>query len=71
MCSTHKSWYKAAAMRALKTVCQTAIATIGTSVYMGEVNWMAVGSASILAGVLSVLTSLAGLPECEEKTEEA
>ena len=71
MCSTHKSWYKAAAMRALKTVCQTAIATIGTSAYMGEVNWMAVGSASILAGVLSVLTSLAGLPECEEKTEEA
>lgn len=69
MCSTHKSWYKAAAMRALKTVCQTAIATIGTSAYMGEVNWMAVGSASILAGVLSVLTSLAGLPECEEKTE--
>ena len=71
MCSTHKSWYRAAAMRALKTVCQTAIATIGTSAYMGEVNWMAVGSASILAGVLSVLTSLAGLPECEEKTEEA
>ena len=71
MCSTHKSWYKAAAMRALKTVCQTEIATIGTSAYMGEVNWMAVGSASILAGVLSVLTSLAGLPECEEKTEEA
>lgn len=69
MCSTHKSWYKAAAMRALKTVCQTAIATIGTSAYMGEVNWMAVGSASILAGVLSVLTSLAGLPECKEKTE--
>lgn len=71
MCSIHKSWYRAAAMRALKTFCQTAIATIGTSAYLGEVNWVAVGSASVLASILSVLTSVAGLPECEEKEEEA
>ena len=58
-----KTWAKAAAIRALKTVCQTAIATIGTAALMSEVNWAAVASASLLAGVLSVLTSLAGLPE--------
>lgn len=70
MCSTHKSWYRAAAMRALKTFCQTAIATIGTSAYLGDVNWMAVGSASVLAAILSVLTSVAGLPECKEEEEQ-
>ena len=58
-----KSWAKAAGIRAVKTMAQTAIATIGTSAVLGEVNWIAVASASALAGVLSVLTSLAGLPE--------
>jgi hypothetical protein len=62
-----KLWLKCAGIRALKTVCQTAIATIGTSAMMGDVDWLAVGSASLLAGILSILTSLAGLPECEEK----
>ncbi len=71
MCSIHKSWYRAAAVRALKTFCQTAIATIGTSAYMGEVNWIAVGSASVLSAVLSVLTSVAGLPECKEDESAA
>lgn len=67
MCSTHETWIKAAGIRALKTVCQTAIATIGTSAVMSAVDWRMVLSASVLAGVLSVLTSLAGLPECEEE----
>lgn len=61
-----KNWFKAAAVRAVKTVAQTAVATIGTSAVMGEVNWLAVGSASVLAGILSLLTSVAGLPEVEE-----
>ena len=60
-----KEWVKAAAIRAIKTCAQTAIATIGTAAVMGEVNWVAVGSASVLAGILSVLTSLAGLPEVD------
>lgn len=60
-----KEWAKAAGVRAIKTVAQTAIATIGTSAVMGDVNWLAVGSASLLAGVLSLLTSIAGLPEVE------
>ena len=58
-----KNWIKAAAVRAIKTVAQTAAATIGTSAAMGEVNWIMVGSASLLAGILSLLTSVAGLPE--------
>lgn len=58
-----KNWIKAAAVRAVKTVAQTAVATIGTSAAMGEVNWIMVGSASLLAGILSLLTSVAGLPE--------
>ena len=59
----NKKWLKAAGIRALKTVAQTAAATIGTSAYLGEVNWIMVGSAAVLAGILSLLTSVAGLPE--------
>lgn len=58
-----KNWIKAAGVRAIKTVAQTAAATIGTSAVMGDVNWIMVGSASLLAGILSLLTSVAGLPE--------
>ena len=64
------TWLKCAAIRALKTVAQTAVATIGTSAAWGDVNWVMVGSSSLLAGVLSLLTSLAGLPEVEAKEEE-
>lgn len=60
-----KHWLKAAGVRAVKTVAQTAVATIGTSAVIGDVNWIMVLSASALAGVLSVLTSIAGLPEVE------
>ena len=60
-----KDWAKAAGIRAIKTVAQTAVATIGTSAVIGDVNWAMVASASALAGVLSVLTSIAGLPEVE------
>ena len=58
-----KNWVKAAGVRAVKTVAQTAVATIGTAAVLGEVNWIMVGSAAALAGVLSLLTSVAGLPE--------
>ena len=58
-------WLKAAAIRALKTVAQTAVATIGTTAVMSEVNWVMVASASVLAGILSILTSIGGLPEVE------
>lgn len=61
-----KKWLKAAGIRAIKTVCQTAIATIGTAAVLAEVNWAMVASASLLAGILSLLTSLAGLPELKE-----
>lgn len=58
-----KNWIKAAGVRAIKTVAQTAVATIGTSAVLGDVNWTMVVSASVLAGILSLLTSVAGLPE--------
>ena len=58
-----KEWAKAAGVRAVKTVAQTAVATIGTAAVMGEVNWVMVGSAAVLSGILSLLTSVAGLPE--------
>lgn len=63
----NKNWWKAAGIRALKTIAQTAVATIGTSALLDEVNWIAVASASALAGVLSLLTSVAGLPEVDNQ----
>lgn len=62
-----KDWIKAAGIRAIKTVAQTAVATIGTAVAMGNVDWIMVASASALAGIVSLLTSVAGLPELEKK----
>jgi len=62
-----KEWFVAAGIRALKTCAQTAIATIGTSAVMSEVNWLMVLSASLLSGILSMLTSIAGLPEIKEQ----
>lgn len=64
-----KQWIKAAGMRAIKTVAQTAVATIGTTAVISEVDWLAVASASLLAGILSLLTSLAGIPEEQEEQE--
>ena len=63
-------WIKAAGIRAIKTICQTAIATIGTSAVLESVDWRMVVSASILAGILSLLTSVAGLPEVGDKIED-
>lgn len=62
----NKQWAKAAAIRAIKTVAQTAVATIGTTAVFHEVDWLIVGSSALLAGVLSMLTSITGLPEVEE-----
>ena len=59
----NKQWFKAAGIRALKTVCQTAVALIGTTLVISDVDWVTVASASALAGILSLLTSVAGLPE--------
>lgn len=65
-----KQWLKAAAVRAVKTVAQAAIAGIGTAAALGQVDWKYVASASVLAGVISVLTSIAGIPEVTEKESE-
>ena len=65
MIKNGKLWWKAALVRAAKTVAQTAVATIGTAAVLDEVNWLMVGSASLLAGALSMLTSIGGLPEVE------
>ena len=64
-----KNWLKAAGIRAVKTVAQTAVATIGTSAVLGDVNWVMVASASALAGIMSLLTSIAGIPEVKESDE--
>lgn len=62
-----KNWFMCAGVRAVKTVAQTAVAMIGTNVVMGDVDWLMVASASVLAGILSMLTSIAGLPEMEDR----
>lgn len=65
-----KEWFKCAGIRAIKTVAQTALATIGTAMVISDVNWVTVVSASLLAGLLSLLTSIAGLPELKKEDEE-
>ena len=70
MSNTGKIWMKTAAIRAVKTVAQTAVATVGTAAALGEVNWLMVANALALAGVLSVLTSIAGLPEVNQAKDE-
>ena len=62
-----KKWFKAAGVRAVKTVAQTAVGVIGASAMISDVNWITVVSAAVLAGVVSLLTSVAGLPECKEE----
>ena len=66
-----KEWWKAAGIRAVKTMAQTAIATFGTATLISDIDWVAVGSATLLAGVLSLLTSISGLPECSREVIEA
>lgn len=68
MSENAKNWFRAAGRRAVKTVAQTFIATVGTAAVMGDVNWPMVASASVLAGILSMATSIAGLPELDTKT---
>ena len=65
-----RTWWQAAGIRMIKTICQTAIATIGTSAVLESVDWRMVVSASILAGILSLLTSVAGLPEVGDESED-
>ena len=65
-----KKWIKASAIRAVKTMAQTAVATIGTSAVMGDVNWVMVASASALSGIISILTSVAGIPEVRSDENE-
>ena len=65
-----KKWIKASAVRAVKTIAQTAVATIGTSAVMGDVNWVMVASASALSGIISILTSVAGIPEVRSDENE-
>ena len=67
---TNKKWWIASLIRAVRTICQTAIATIGTAAILEDVNWIMVVSASILAGLLSLLTSIAGLPEVEHEIQK-
>jgi len=62
-----KTWFKCAGIRAIKTIAQTAVALIGVGTFMSDINWIQVGSASLLAGILSILTSIAGLPEVDKK----
>ena len=66
---SNKAWWYHAGIRAIKTICQTAIASIGTAAVMSEVNWPFVASSSVLAGILSLLTSLAGIPEVDDLTD--
>jgi len=66
-----KQWLKCATVRAIKTIAQTAVSTIGVTAMMDEVNWVAVVSASLLSGILSMLTSISGLPEVKEDTTNA
>lgn len=68
MSENTRKWFRAAGRRAVKTVAQTFVATVGTAAVMGEVNWPMVASASVLAGILSMATSIAGLPELDTKT---
>lgn len=70
-CLKSKKWWEAAGTRAIRTVAQTALATIGSSMMISEVNWLLVGSASVVAGVVSLLTSISGLPECKEENTES
>jgi len=62
-----KEWIKASSIRAIKTIAQTAIALVSVGVVMSDIDWLVVGSASVLSGILSILTSIAGLPEVEKK----